>query len=203
MTARRPPVSPDDILAAALGIIDEAGVDALSMRRLASALGIEAMSLYHHFPDKDAILDGVVGRVFGEMRVAEPFPEEWMVMAEEMFVAFRRVLLEHPNAISLLARRPLATEANADFVEAPLSVIARSGLPAERVGQLYQSLVAYSFGHAFVASDRPTPPPDSSVRTDETRYPMTQAAGPFVSRFDESTFRETLGHIMRGYAERG
>lgn len=200
MTPRETPLTRDEILGAAIAMIDVGGADALSMRKLARTLGVEAMTLYHHFPNKDAILDGVVVRVFAGMHLPEPYPEEWTAMAEEMFVAFRRVLVEHPGTIGLLARRPLNTDDSADFVEAPLAVLARSGLPAERVGQLYQSLVAYSFGHAFIASDRPTAPEDSALRTDAERYPTARASGSAVSRFDEATFRETLGHIMRGFA---
>lgn len=201
MTPREQPLTRDEILGAALAMIDAEGPDALSMRKLAGTLGVEAMTLYHHFPNKDAILDGVVERVFAEMRIPEPLPEEWMALAEEMFVAFRRVLVEHPNTIVLLARRPLNTEGSADFIEAPLSVLARSGLPPERVGQLYQSLVAYAFGHAFIASDRPIAPDGSALRTDDERYPVARASGSAISRFDEATFRETLEHIMRGFAE--
>lgn len=200
MTPRNAPLTRDDVLAAALEMIDEGGVEALSMRKLAGRLGIEAMSLYHHVRDKDALLDGVVELVFRRMEMPERLPAEWVPMAEEMFVAFRRALLEHPNTIALLARRPLNTGASADFVEAPLSVLARSGLPAEQVGQLYQSLVSYAFGHAFVASDRPVAPADAPVRTDDDRYPHAHASGQHVSRFEEAVFRETLGHIMHGFA---
>ncbi len=201
MTPRERPLTRDDVLSAALALVDQHGHEALSMRKLGTALGVEAMSLYHHFPNKDAILDGIVERVFSEMRMPEHLPEEWMALAEEMFVAFRRVVAEHPNTIALLARRPLNTGGSADFVEAPLAVLSRSGLAPERVGKLYQSLVAYAFGHAFVASDRPVAPADSPVRTDAERYVAAQAAGPSVSVYDEETFRETLGHIMRGFTE--
>lgn len=201
MTPRTTPLTRAEILTAALALIDADGAEGLSMRKLAGALGVEAMTLYHHFPNKDAILDGVVARVFAEMRVPEPLPEGWMALAHEMFVAFRRALVEHPNTITLLARRPLNTADAADFVETPLSVLTMSGLSPERVGQLYQSLVAYSFGHAFVASDRPVAPSDSALRTDAARYPAARASGAAVSRFDEETFRETLGHIMRGFTD--
>ncbi|MEL7666631.1 MAG: TetR family transcriptional regulator [Actinomycetota bacterium] len=146
------------------------GAEGLSMRKLAGTLGVEAMTLYHHFPNKDAILDGVVARVFAEMRMPEPLPEGWMALTEEMFVAFQRVLVEHPNTITLFARRPLNTADAADFVEAPLSVLAMSGLPPERVGQLYQSLVAYSLGHviAHAPEDLVTPLIEKSAAS---RYP--------------------------------
>lgn len=200
MTPRDAPLTRDEILSAALAIIDESGEAAFAMRKLASALGVEAMSLYHHFASKDAILDGVVERIFAEMTLPQPLPESWSALAEEMFVAFRRVLLAHPNAIALLARRPLNTGSSADFVEIPLSVLAKSGLPAERVGQLYQSLVAYAFGHAFVASDQPVASEEAPLRMDPERYPFARAAGAAINRFDEATFRETLGYIMRGFA---
>jgi AcrR family transcriptional regulator len=200
MTPRERPLTRDEILTAALTIVDGGGPAALSMRKLASPLRVEAMTLYHHFANKDAILNGVVERVFGEMRVPDPLPEEWMALAEEMFVAFRRVLVDHPGTIALLARRPLNTQDSADFVEAPLAVLSRSGLPPERVGKLYQSLVSYSFGHAFIASDRRVAPEDAPIRQDGDRYPAARAAGPAVGQFDEETFRETLGHITRGFA---
>lgn len=199
MTPRVQQITREAVLEAALAMVDEGGIGSVTMRKLAGRLGIEAMSLYHHFPDKDAILDGVVERVFSGMTVPEPLPEGWMALTEEMFVAFRRALLEHPNTIGLLARRPLNTGTSADFVEMPLVVLSRSGLPPQRVGQLYQSLVAYAFGHAFVASDRPVAPPESPVRNEGERYSATQAAGPFISNFDEGTYRETLGHIMHGF----
>jgi len=121
------------------------GAEGLSMRKLAGTLGVEAMTLYHHFPNKDAILDGVVARVCAEMRMPEPLPEGWMALTEEMFVAFRRALVEHPNTITLLARRPLNTPDAADFVEAPLSALAMSGLPVRR-GDLPRDAWAHHAG---------------------------------------------------------
>lgn len=200
MSRRSAPLTRAEVLSAALELIDREGEAAFSMRKLAALLGVEAMSLYHHFADKDAILNGVVERIFAEMSMPEPLPDDWTVLAEEMFVAFRRVLLTHPNAIALLARRPLNTGSSAEFVEMPLAVLARSGLPPERVGQLYQSLVAYSFGHAFVASDHPVAATDAPLRTEPERFPTARIAGAAINRFDEATFRETLGYIIRGFA---
>jgi AcrR family transcriptional regulator len=199
MTPREQPLSRDEVLAAALGIIDRDGLDALSMRHLAAELEVEAMSLYHHFPNKDAILNGVVERIFIGMRMPEPLPERWDALAEEMFVAFRTALADHHNAILIMARRPLVTETSTSFVEMPLAVLSRSGLAPEKVGGLYQSLVAYSFGHAFVATGKPQIGPDAPVRVEADRYPATVAAGPGVWLFDEATFRQTLRHIIRGF----
>jgi len=90
MTPRTTPLTRDEILTAALTLIDTSGPEAISMRKLTETLSVKAMTLHHRSPNKDAILDGVVARVFGEMRMPEPLPEGWMALTEEMFVAFRR-----------------------------------------------------------------------------------------------------------------
>ena len=59
-TTQRAPLTKDSVLAAAIALADEHGLDALTMRRLAEQLGVEAMSLYHHIPNKEALLNGVV-----------------------------------------------------------------------------------------------------------------------------------------------
>ncbi|MFC7479378.1 TetR/AcrR family transcriptional regulator [Luedemannella flava] len=63
----REPLSRERVLAAAVALADAEGVPALTMRRLAKDLGVEAMSLYHHLPGKDALLDGLVESVVGEI----------------------------------------------------------------------------------------------------------------------------------------
>ena len=60
------------ILVAALSLVDEEGIEALSMRRLAKELGVDPMAIYHHLPNKRALLSALVGQVFSGMRVPEP-----------------------------------------------------------------------------------------------------------------------------------
>ncbi|MGC1463345.1 MAG: TetR/AcrR family transcriptional regulator [Terracidiphilus sp.] len=59
---KRPPLSPDAIANAALTLVDHEGLESLSMRRIAGALGVEAMALYHHFPSKEVLVDAVLQR---------------------------------------------------------------------------------------------------------------------------------------------
>ncbi|MGW5050005.1 TetR/AcrR family transcriptional regulator C-terminal domain-containing protein [Actinokineospora sp. NPDC004072] len=76
MTAERVPLSRDRVLHAALAIADAEGIPALTMRRLAADLGVEAMSLYHHVANKEALLDGLVEVIMAEIAdaLAEPAP---------------------------------------------------------------------------------------------------------------------------------
>ncbi|WP_418605251.1 TetR/AcrR family transcriptional regulator [Georgenia sp. SUBG003] len=60
------------MLEQAIDLADENGIDGLTMRSLAAALGVKPMSLYHHVPNKSAILDGIVDVVFGEMDLPSP-----------------------------------------------------------------------------------------------------------------------------------
>ena len=71
-TTRRKPLSRERILAAALELVDEQGIDALSMRKLGQSLGYEAMSLYNHVANKDDLLDGILDLVLAEMEPPDP-----------------------------------------------------------------------------------------------------------------------------------
>ena len=68
--ATREPLSRDAVLVAAAALADAKGIQALTMRRLATDLGVEAMSLYYHLPGKEALLDGLVDHVVGEIDAA-------------------------------------------------------------------------------------------------------------------------------------
>src|SRR5438445_60428 len=93
---------------AAVGLIAGEGLDALSMRRLGSALGVEAMSLYRHFPAKTALLDAVVARLLGELAVPAPTVGPWQPSFRALARAYRALLARHPKAIPPLASLELS-----------------------------------------------------------------------------------------------
>ena len=71
-SGRAPPLSPERVLRAAVALADDAGIDALSMRRLAQDLGVVPMALYKHVASKDELLDGMVDVVIGEIDLPDP-----------------------------------------------------------------------------------------------------------------------------------
>jgi AcrR family transcriptional regulator len=129
---RRPALTREQILTAALQIIDEDGVEALTMRRLGQALDRNPMAIYRHAADKDALLDGVVehvaaelvaprrpnrnghgdgdgaGDVSGEGDVGGEGDDEWEAVLRRIAHTFRRVALAHPHVVPLLLTRPLS-----------------------------------------------------------------------------------------------
>lgn len=189
---RNNPLTREELLEAATRILDEEGLSALTMRRLAAEVGVEAMSLYHHVPNKDALLDGVVEHVLRQMRVPDPMPEDWMDLMETMVAEFRRVLVDHPRVLPLVANRPPATPASAPYMRVPLEVLGRAGLPGEDVVALYQSLIAFTFGHSLL-----------SVQSADGGVPSEEAVGELgqlLEQWDDQTFRRSVRALMREYA---
>ncbi|MDQ3303151.1 MAG: TetR family transcriptional regulator, partial [Actinomycetota bacterium] len=81
----RRPLSRRRVLEAAVGLADREGLEALSMRRLGRELGVEAMSLYNHVPNKEALLDGMVEVLLAEMEVSVSGKQGWEERVREVF----------------------------------------------------------------------------------------------------------------------
>src|SRR5215207_9109403 len=96
-------LSTDRIRAAALKILDEEGIEALTMRRLASDLGAGAASLYRHVANRDELLVEIMDHVLGEVEHPKP-ALAWRAAAEWVAHEYRRVLMAHPAGIPLLSR---------------------------------------------------------------------------------------------------
>ncbi len=95
--AIRAPLSRERVLTAAVRLADEGGIAALSMRSLAQALGVEAMSLYNHVANKDDLLDGMVDLVAGQITLPEAGPD-WKEQMRRRANSAYQVLLSHPWA---------------------------------------------------------------------------------------------------------
>jgi AcrR family transcriptional regulator len=110
--ATREPLSRERVLVAAVALADAKGVPALTMRRLAIDLGVEAMSLYYHLPGKEALLDGLVDFLLGEIDAAVSrldttrTDSDWRTRLRQRFLAAREVMLRHPWAPGLIGTRP-------------------------------------------------------------------------------------------------
>jgi AcrR family transcriptional regulator len=109
---RRPGLTREQVLTAALKIIDDEGVEALSMRRLGQALDRNPMAIYRHAADKNALLDAVVEQVLSTLVVVgEPGRAQkgdWEHVLRRTAHTFRRVALTHPHLVPLLVTRPLS-----------------------------------------------------------------------------------------------
>ena len=107
----RIPLSKERVLDAAVVVADEGGIESLTMRRLAGELGVEAMSLYYHVANKEAVLDGLVDAVFGEIEQAlggfdvPANGADWKTSLRNRILAARDVMLLHPWAPGVIETR--------------------------------------------------------------------------------------------------
>lgn len=136
-------LTPQAVAEAALRLIDTEGEAEFSMRRLGQALGVEAMALYNHFDDKEAILDAVAALAFS--RIAPPSPRgPWTARIKQLDLSVRRLALEHPNLFPLVVTRKTPPASSFALMEAALSAFADAGLSPE------MQLVAYHTNLNFV-----------------------------------------------------
>lgn len=108
---RRPGLTREQVLTAAMAIIDDGGVDGLTMRRLGKALDRNPMAIYRHAMDKDALLDGVVELVVADFRVTpadDDGPIDWENALRDTAHAFRIAALAHPNVLPTVVTRSLS-----------------------------------------------------------------------------------------------
>jgi AcrR family transcriptional regulator len=117
----------DEIAAAALGIVDEAGLSALSMRSLAGALGTGPMTVYNYVPGKEGLEELVVAAVVAEVRVPEP-TDDWQRDAYAIADAMWRGIRTHPAAIPLVLTRRTLSATGFAAADALIAALARAGL---------------------------------------------------------------------------
>lgn len=148
----RIPLSRDRVLRAAVGVADEEGIAALTMRHLAEQLGVEAMSLYYHVENKEALLDGVVDVIVGEINqaIAEldtPPPEEdWKTALRMRILAARSVLLRHPWAPSVIEARSSMSPTIVLYHEGLLEILRKGGFSYDLAHHAMHALGSRAMG---------------------------------------------------------
>ena len=128
MTPPRDALSYDRVLQAALALVDAHGLESLSMRRLGSELGVEAMSLYRHVPNKDALLDAMVDAIVQTwVDDAQPAADEWHARLASIMHRAHRALLQRPWAVELATVRPRVGDARLRYAEAVTTALLDGG----------------------------------------------------------------------------
>lgn len=187
MTQRRRSRSPwgtltrEKVLQAGLDLVDEDGLDALTMAALARRLSVGTMSLYRHVRDRDDLLDGVAELLGREVVVpadpGEPWPDRVMALCRSI----RAVALRHPSAFPLLELRPTLTEAAEARQAEALAILDASPLDARGRAVLARTVVSYVTGFVLAEiggrAGYPSEPPPT-VAFEEGLGLVLAAAGP-------------------------
>jgi AcrR family transcriptional regulator len=136
------------VLEAALRVVDEEGLEELTMRRLAQVLGVEAPSLYKHIAAKDDILDGIAGLVYEEIdfgNASGSFSDRVHSYANSC----RRALLRHPNAVPIMATRPVTGKNTMALAETVIEQMHRLGFCTEMGRRILNVSYGFIVGHAL------------------------------------------------------
>ncbi|MFB8354209.1 TetR/AcrR family transcriptional regulator [Streptomyces niveus] len=160
----------DRILTTALALVDEQGLDALSMRRLARELGVDPMSIYHHLPNKAAVVSGLVELVFSRPLLPQAPPDDWAEQVRAWVNAYRDLTRRHPRLVLQIVTDPVAVAQAAEMINGPLhAALTSAGVPADKVDACAGMFVDFANGFALAELEPPSP---------------AQAARPPQSHFD-------------------
>jgi AcrR family transcriptional regulator len=134
---------------AALALVDQEGLEALSMRRLGAKLGVEAMSLYRHVRHKADLLDALHTAVLVELDVPASDGGDWRTLLRGLACGLRAALLRHPNVIPLFATRPVKAPEPMAQMARVWSVLERAGFSASESRKAVIVVGVFTLGHVF------------------------------------------------------
>jgi AcrR family transcriptional regulator len=195
------------IAEAALGLIDADGLEQLSMRRLGSGLGVEAMALYHHFRSKAELLDGVLELLLEEL---EPPPDASGTPLERLrrtFEAARALAIRHPHAFLLLPTRRFNTDRALEYYERLLALFREAGFDAKLSARFFRLLAGYVTGAGLAEIGSRAQQPDATPSrleqfAEAKRFPLVASIAPElrVANLD-AIFRFGMDVIFAAMAE--
>ena len=185
------------VIETALRLVDRDGLDGVSMRRVAAAVGATPMALYRHVPSKAALLDALVAAVLARLE----FPTGDLPLAERLRAtvrSLRRLLTAHPWLVTLILRGPVLGEGVYRASEAGLRELRETGLPPEVIAAVFRLLHSYTIGYVGMELARRSVDPARYGAFEARRYPTRAAIGAHLGPFGEAQFEAGLDVIVSG-----
>ncbi|MGF0308934.1 TetR/AcrR family transcriptional regulator C-terminal domain-containing protein [Rhodococcus sp. IEGM1428] len=201
------------VVAVALSIIDRTGLESLSIRRLASSIHRDPMTVYRYVPTKQALLDAVADSVLDTLITVDSADPDWQRQLGIFARHYRALALEHPNAAVLLATRPrstplgLGTRSTLTPLESILKLLIDSGYTVPEAISGYRCLLSFLRGHILSEAQESVERPDDTAdrrriatrRLPSDQFPMLSALPPIVAEYDGARELEYgLETLVRG-----
>lgn len=199
-----PLISRDATVVAALKIIDNDGLEALSLPRLARELNVKAPSLYHHFSDKNEILSAVAQAIVAKTTFPrKPASGDWAEWFTQLSLNFRAAVLRHRQAAPILLQF-MPRELLTDLYESAAIYLEECGVPVELHVQILDGLEKLALGATITEAMRP----HSRARVhfegaDPERHPVLTAAGRANQLNPRQIFEQTIRSYLLGVAHFG
>ena len=203
------------IVAAALALVEREGFEALTMRGVASALGMGAMSLYRHFRDRDELVAALLDELLGTIPLTLDAGNDWPAQLRQLARAHHAMLRRVPSAIPSFLATPMTGPHAARFGEVVLGVLHRAGFTDEAAVGCFFTLLALNYGYASFEARRqhpgtPEDPPAERIRRTqvalallpEREFPLTVALAAPLARFatTDAQYAFALDVVMSGIA---
>lgn len=181
----------DRIVRAAIGLIEADGAEALSMRRVATALDVAVMSLYNHVPNKKALLEGVAEYVAGTLDLADDPSAPWADRARALVRAYRKIAHDYPRSLTVVLTHKTDTPAGLRPTERALAVAASAGFDGPTSVRATRALLAYAVGAqmrelrlAETFANLGTPEHAAFAELDPDEFPHVIALAPVLREHD-------------------
>ena len=147
-------LNPERVIDGAVRLADRIGVDALTIRKIAEEIDVKPMTIYHHVPNKEAIIDGMVDAVFAEVDLP-PTDVEWREAMTRRCRSMRAVLADHPWASPLMEKRTSPGPATLTHHDAVLGCLRRAGFSLQLTAHAYALIDAFLYGFALQEATLP------------------------------------------------
>jgi len=201
------------VVEAALRVLDAEGIEAVTMRRVAREVGVEAMSLYNHVRDKEDLLDAVVEHVLLDFPTPDVDPSlDWSEYGRQVARGWRSVLIAHPHVLPLLAgsRSPVANPDAMLPMETALRALREAGLSDRDAVQAFHAIGGYIFGFVLMETREMFGGPGSAMTPEELEasipadlLPNVAACFPAMCAIDpDEQFEFGLDLLLRGLLAR-
>lgn len=141
----RQPLDRERIVDTAIALADAGGLDALSMRRLAGELGVEAMSLYYHVPNKEVLLDHMVDRIIAEIGLPS-LDDPWKDAMRSRAMSAHEVFQRHSWAIGITDSRTTRDVEALRYYDTMVGSLLEAGFPLDLVAHALSAIDAYVYG---------------------------------------------------------
>jgi AcrR family transcriptional regulator len=146
--AARKPLTRQEILRTGLRLVDQEGLEALTMRKLAQILRVDPMTIYRHVENKEALLSGLAEVLWAEVKV--PDDPGWEAILQSLARSLRDLAHAHPHAYVLLCQPPTLPTAMLCLCDGALERLQAAGFERKRAAEALQTVCSYAMGYALM-----------------------------------------------------
>ncbi|MDP9100868.1 MAG: TetR/AcrR family transcriptional regulator [Actinomycetota bacterium] len=193
----RLPLTRSRVLDAAVELADSHGIDAVTLRRLAEALGVHPTSIYNHLPSKEAILDGVSERLVEQACLGAAFPS-WREWVRSFAHAMRGLAQAHPGAFAVFTRRPAQGPGADAHLEAALDAFRRAGFAPRAANEAVTGVSLALMGLALNEGAVAGPATPGLAHLLPERYPRISEAAQAVPASTDGVWDLMVAALIRG-----